>query len=96
MNTTELEHNRNDSKSHVSLYKNEQRISTRRIDDMVQDMQDVPGVVPTISHHVSLVNGHLKNSASRSGKTGANGHIANGRPTFRKMLDEENPIDAYM
>lgn len=98
MNTSsQLEHKRTNSKTHVSLYASDQRNSTRRIDDMVQDLEDVPGVVPTISHHVSLVNGHTKNSASRSGKTGMNGHIANGRPTFRNMLDEaENPIDSYM
>lgn len=95
--TSKLEHNRTDNRSHVSLYANDHRNSTRRIDDMVQDLDNVPGVVPTISHHVSLVNGNVKNSASRSGKTGLNGHIANGRPTFRNMLDEaENPIDSYM
>lgn len=96
--SSQLSNKRRDSnKPHVSLYANDQRNSTRRIDDMVQDLEDVPGVVPTISHHVSLVNGHVKKSASRSGKTGANGHIANGRPTFRNMLDEaDNPIDSYM
>ncbi len=98
--SSQLKHNRTDSKTqpHVSVYGNDQRISTRRIDDVVQDLEDVPGVVPTISHHVSLINGHVKNSsASKSGKTGVNGHIANGRPTFRNMLDEaDNPIDSYM
>lgn len=95
--SSQIGHKRTDSKPHVSLYTSDQRNATRRIDDMVQDLEDVPGVVPTISHHVSLINGHVKNSASRSGKTGANGHIANGRPTFRNMLDEaDNPIDSYM
>lgn len=90
----------NDSKTHTSTYNTtDRRSATQRLDDMVQDLEEVavPGVVPTISHHVSLVNGHLKNSASRSGKTGMNGHIANGRPSFRTMLDEtEQPIDSYM
>lgn len=63
---------------------------------MVQDMEDVPGVVPTISQQVSLINGNVKNSETRSGKTGLNGHIANGRPTFRTMLNETDPIDSYM
>lgn len=95
--SSQLQHKRNDSKSHASVYTSDQRNSTRRIDDMVQDFEDVPGVVPTISHHVSLANGNVKKSASRSGKTGLNGHVANGRPTFRTMLDEtENPIDSYM
>lgn len=97
MDTTssQLEHKRTDSKTHVSLYTSDQRNSTRRIDDVVQDLEDVPGVVPTISHHVSLVNGHVKKSASS--KTAQNGHIANGRSTFRNMLGEaENPIDSYM
>ncbi|KAJ6645882.1 Adenylate kinase isoenzyme 5 [Pseudolycoriella hygida] len=99
--SSQLEHKRSDSKTHVSLYSsNDQRNSTRRIDDMVQDLDLVPGVVPTISHQVSLVNGHLKNSATRGGKTALpelNGHIANGRATFRNMLNEaENPIDSYM
>lgn len=95
--SSQLERKRTGSKPHVRLYTNDRRNSTRRIDDMVQDLEDVPGVVPTISRHVSLVNGHVKNSASRSGKTGLNGHIANGRPTFRIMLDEaDNPIDSYM
>ncbi|XP_037051697.1 adenylate kinase isoenzyme 5 isoform X3 [Bradysia coprophila] len=95
--SSQLKHKRSESKSHTSVYTGDRRNSTRRIDDMVQDMEDVPGVVPTISQHVSLINGNVKKSASRSGKTGLNGHIANGRPTFRTMLDEtENPIDSYM
>lgn len=100
--TTELvdtsQSNRSGSKKRVSIYNlSDRRNSTKRIDDLVQDLENVPGVVPTISHHVSLINGHVNKSASKSGKTGLNGHIANGRPTFRNLLDEtENPIDSYM
>lgn len=34
-------------------------------DNILQDFEDnVPGTVPTISHHVSLANGHLRNRSS--------------------------------
>ncbi|KAG5675852.1 hypothetical protein PVAND_005721 [Polypedilum vanderplanki] len=52
------------------------------------DMESMPGVIPTISNHVSnnsLANGHL-------GKYGlprtTNGHISNGRPNLRSMLHD--------
>lgn len=71
----------------------------------VQDMEDVspPGVVPTISHHMSLVNGHIGGSktdavANPTAKlNGGQRLVANGRPSFRNMLnDAEDPVDSYM
>ncbi len=53
----------------------------------------MPGVIPTISgqvsNHMKLANGHLggaKNSVGRNGV--GNGHIANGRPNLRSMLQD--------
>ncbi|XP_016973827.1 adenylate kinase isoenzyme 5 isoform X2 [Drosophila rhopaloa] len=73
-------------------------------DAILHDLEtNVPGAVPTISHHVSMMNGHLKNrgSALGSGKHPGqmmNGHVP-GRPgtgpvtqpvpvDFRHMLEE--------
>lgn len=71
---------------------------------VIQDLEDVTSsVIPTISHHVSLTNGHLRPHAnnvtsSANKKPPINGHIPNGRASFRNMLDEaENfPIDSHM
>ncbi|XP_050082037.1 adenylate kinase isoenzyme 5 isoform X2 [Anopheles aquasalis] len=70
-------------------------------DAIVQDLDtDMPGAVPTISHHVSLANGHLPGNgkvASGAG-SGKNGFIPNGRPNFRNMLEEADsyPIDSHI
>jgi hypothetical protein len=62
-------------------------------DTTIHDLEnDVPGVVPTVSHHVSLTNGYLggenlgrvQNSAKITANT--NGVVANGRPSLRSML----------
>lgn len=71
----------------------------------VQDIEDVspPGVVPTISHHMSLMNGHIGGTktdptANQTAKlNGGQRLVANGKPSFRNMLnDAEDPIDSYM
>ncbi|KAH8293276.1 hypothetical protein KR018_006724, partial [Drosophila ironensis] len=79
-------------------------------DAILHDLEtNVPGAVPTISHHVSMMNGHLK--GRDSGKQPApmmNGHVP-GRPgtragtgtqpvDFRHMLAEAEryPVDSYM
>lgn len=58
---------------------------------------DVPlGTIPTISQHVA--NGHAGKTIKSVQKPGQNGHIPNGRPNFRNMLeDAENyQIDSHM
>lgn len=71
--------------------------SGRRRELHVQDLEmdeTVPGVVPTISHHISLLNGGVgltRNAVGAAGKeqTNVRPTLANGtRPTFRNMLDE--------
>lgn len=56
--------------------------------DIVEDLEDVPGVVPTISHHVSMVNGNVHAIGNNIG----NGHVPNGRPNFRRLLDNTEHI----
>ncbi|XP_037711267.1 adenylate kinase isoenzyme 5 isoform X3 [Drosophila subpulchrella] len=81
-----------------------QMMRNEQTDAILHDLEtNVPGTVPTISHHVSMMNGHLKNrgSALGSGKHHGqmmNGHVP-GRPgtgpvaqpvpvDFRHMLEE--------
>lgn len=98
------------------LYTSERRTTSTRLTGnaikpdqqvSVQDIEDLdvspPGVVPTISHHMSLMNGHIGGSKPDPGTNNAtklNGGqrlVANGRPSFRNMLnDVEDPIDSYM
>ncbi|XP_050319436.1 adenylate kinase isoenzyme 5 isoform X1 [Bactrocera neohumeralis] len=75
-------------------------------DAILQDLENnVPGAVPTISHHVSLMNGHLKNrnsSAANNGGVLMNGDARmaglTGGIDFRHMLQEAEryPVDSYM
>ncbi|XP_062548204.1 uncharacterized protein LOC134213291 isoform X2 [Armigeres subalbatus] len=68
----------------------------KNADAIVHDLDaDVPGVVPTISHHVSLANGHL-GGATAAGGGAKNGFIPNGRPNFRNMLQEADNFDSHM
>ncbi|XP_021702934.1 uncharacterized protein LOC5571857 isoform X3 [Aedes aegypti] len=68
----------------------------KNADAIVHDLDaDVPGVVPTISHHVSLANGHLGGAVAAGGAT-RNGFIPNGRPNFRNMLQEADSFDSHM
>ncbi|XP_070071046.1 uncharacterized protein [Drosophila takahashii] len=82
-----------------------QMMRNEQTDAILHDLEtNVPGAVPTISHHVSMMNGHLKSrgSALGSGKHQGhgmmNGHVP-GRPgtgpiaqpvpvDFRHMLEE--------
>ncbi|XP_062142666.1 adenylate kinase isoenzyme 5 isoform X1 [Drosophila sulfurigaster albostrigata] len=67
-------------------------------DAILHDLEtNVPGSVPTISHHVSMMNGHLKNRGSAL--TGAkrptqlmNGH-APGRPGTGPVAPLAQPVD---
>ncbi|XP_052867793.1 adenylate kinase isoenzyme 5 [Anopheles cruzii] len=76
-----------------------QRASQRNsADEIVQDLEpDMPGAVPTISHHVSLVNGHLPGNG-KIGSGAKNGFVPNGRPNFRNMLEEADSyqIDSHI
>lgn len=82
-------------------------------DAIVHDLEEtssspVKKSVQTISHHVSLANGHLKRKgvtmangvgpAAGVSQQQQNGHIPNGRPNFRNMLEEADnyPIHSYM
>ncbi|XP_050077269.1 uncharacterized protein LOC126564310 [Anopheles maculipalpis] len=68
------------------------------MDAIVQDLDtEMPGAVPTISHHVSLANGHLPGSG-KAGPNAKNGYVPNGRPNFRNMLEEADsyPIDSHI
>uniref|UniRef100_A0A182MEY9 Adenylate kinase isoenzyme 5 n=1 Tax=Anopheles culicifacies TaxID=139723 RepID=A0A182MEY9_9DIPT len=74
-----------------------QRTQRNSMDAIVQDLDtEMPGAVPTISHHVSLANGHLPGSG-KAGPT-KNGYVPNGRPNFRNMLEEADsyPIDSHI
>ncbi|XP_061390134.1 adenylate kinase isoenzyme 5 [Musca vetustissima] len=84
----------------------------QQTDAILQDLENnVPGAVPTISHHVSLMNGHLKNRntsghqlANNNNNKGPNsymnGDIGQTGQTmdFRHMLEEAEryPVDSYM
>lgn len=75
-------------------------------DAIVHDLEDGEEFrskpVATVSQKVSLANGHVKrNAVTLNGygpPTQMNGHIPNGKPTFRKMLEEADsyPIHSYM
>lgn len=72
---------------------------TDSMDAIVQDLDaDMPGAVPTISHHVSLANGHLPGSGKVGVQPAKNGYVPNGRPNFRNMLEEADsyPIDSHI
>lgn len=70
----------------------------------VEDFEDTPppGMVPTIAHHISLMNGHVGSGRVIGGGGGGgvvNGqpNMPNGKPNFRSMLNEtEDPVNSYM
>jgi len=72
-----------------------------RNEAVVEDLEDsMPGVIPTISNtvsnHVALANGHLGGKHTQSRAIGErNGHLANGRPNFRTML-EDAEMDSHI
>lgn len=67
-------------------------------DAILHDLEtNVPGAVPTISHHVSMMNGHIKSrgSAQLSAKRPnqmMNGHVA-GRPGTGPVAPLAQPVD---
>lgn len=79
---------------------------TDQTDAILHDLENnVPGAVPTISNHVSLMNGHLKNRNSAKNvnnhvnKSAMNGDVRTGQAMdFRHMLEEAEryPVDSYM
>lgn len=87
----------NIGKLYTSAHRNTANSRRQHADNtIVHDLEDVapPGVVPTISHHISLVNGGPRADAIKQ-----NGHVvANGKPSFRNMLDDadNHPVDSYM
>lgn len=75
------------------------------VHDLEETSSPVKKSVQTISHHVSLANGHLKrkgvtmaNGVGPAAFQQQNGHVPNGRPNFRNMLEEADnyPIHSYM
>ncbi|EDW76200.2 uncharacterized protein Dwil_GK14788, isoform B [Drosophila willistoni] len=73
-------------------------IRNEQTDAILHDLEtNVPGAVPTISHHVSMMNGHLKNrgSALAGGKKPTqmmNGHVP-GRPDTGPVAPLAQPVD---
>ncbi|XP_034667922.1 adenylate kinase isoenzyme 5 isoform X1 [Drosophila subobscura] len=66
-----------------------QVLRNEQTDAILHDLEtNVPGAVPTISHHVSMMNGHLKNRSSARGHSSGkqptqmmNGHVPGRPPT---------------
>ncbi|XP_041566498.1 uncharacterized protein LOC108141684 isoform X2 [Drosophila elegans] len=56
-----------------------QMMRNEQTDAILHDLEtNVPGAVPTISHHVSMMNGHLKNRGSALGSGKHQGQMMNG------------------
>lgn len=69
--------------------------------EYIEDLEDsMPGAIPTISNqvsnHVALTNGHIggKHTQPRA-SGGQNGHVPNGRPNLRTML-EDAEMDSHI
>ncbi|KAH8402928.1 hypothetical protein KR222_000388 [Zaprionus bogoriensis] len=75
-----------------------QVIRNEQTDAILHDLEtNVPGAVPTISHHVSMMNGHLKNRTSAVGSAKRptqmmNGHVP-GRPGTGPVAPLAQPVD---
>jgi hypothetical protein len=86
----EGQYNRNDSGFQTN----------RRTSELIEDLEDemMPGAIPTISNqvnnHVALANGHLGRNNNHTSQ-GRNGHVPNGRPDFRSML-EDAEMDSHI
>lgn len=68
-------------------------------DAVVEDLEDsMPGVIPTISNqvsnHVAMTNGHIGGKHTQQ-RAANNGHVPNGRPNFRTML-EDAELDSHI
>lgn len=69
-------------------------------EEFVEDLEDsLPGVIPTISNqvsnHVGLTNGTLAGKHIQNRTAAKNGHVPNGRPNFRSML-EDAEMDSHI
>ncbi|XP_034474847.1 adenylate kinase isoenzyme 5 isoform X1 [Drosophila innubila] len=75
-----------------------QVMRNEQTDAILHDLEtNVPGAVPTISHHVSMMNGHMKNRNSALGATNRpsqlmNGHVP-GRPGTGPVAPLAQPVD---
>lgn len=93
-------HDLEEEEDAVEVFKNPMKQQTHR-----------KATMQTISHSVSLANGHLKGGGRGGGGNAAvtingygpgpnqmNGHVPNGKPNFRNMLEEADnyPIHSYM
>lgn len=97
-----------DVKNFGSLYNrnapNEPKKSSQNHQEYVEDLEDdhmMPGVISTISNqvsnHMTLANGHLgaANKITKPRGNATNGHIPNGRPNLRSMLQDAE-IDSHI
>ncbi|KAI8119297.1 Adenylate kinase isoenzyme 5 [Lucilia cuprina] len=72
--------------NHVQQPISRQPAPVDQTDAILQDLENnMPGAVPTISHHVSLMNGHIKNR-----NTSANNHLANNNNYNNKNTNHMN------
>ena len=83
---------RNDSGSNVKR--------SSKQETMMEDLEDtMPGVIPTISNqvsnHVAIANGGMGGKHLLQRLPSRNGHIPNGRPNFRSML-EDAELDSHI
>lgn len=95
----ESQQQNNSNKNTQPMFASDLTKNTNVDQTVIQDLEtNVPGTVPTISHHVSLMNGHLKTRSSNN-ENKSNGDLQNGQPMdFRHMLQEAErfPVDSYM
>lgn len=93
--------------SESMLYNSQQKNQTNH-DQIVEDLDNMPGSVPTISNHISLIHNNNKGSIENDNINNNSNHVsnhvanhvneikaANPTKTFRSMLEEAEtyPID---
>jgi hypothetical protein len=95
----EIRNNGDDRGNYGSLFSNQsgsggaKNHRRGRSEDIVEDLEDsMPGAIPTISNqvsnHVALVNGGGGGKHTQPRAPGGNGHVPNGRPNFKTMLED--------
>lgn len=77
-----------------------QNTQRSKSEEFVEDLEyTMPGVIPTISNqvsnHASLANGNLGGKQVQNRTVTKNGHVSNGRPNFRSML-EDAELDSHI
>jgi hypothetical protein len=97
--------NGDDRTNYGSMFNNQkgsegQNLRRGRNEEVIEDLEDsLPGVIPTISNqvsnHVALVNGNTAAKHTQQRAPGANGHVPNGRPNFKTML-EDSEMDSHI